>query len=167
MAALKFPNVKSIQIVFNIFRQRPNEIFLKEAKRKNVAVIARGSLASGLLTGTINEKTKFNTNDHRNYNSDGKSFDIGDTFSGLDLKKGLIAVKKLKRILPRNYNLVDLALKWILKHDEVSVVIPGATNEMQVDMNTKATELRELSNLYPEIENIYNNLIKPDVHHRW
>lgn len=167
MAALKFPNVKSIQIVFNIFRQRPNEIFLKEAKRKNVAVIARGSLASGLLTGTINEKTKFNTNDHRNYNSDGKSFDIGDTFSGLDLKKGLIAVKKLKRILPRNYNLVDLALKWILKHDEVSVVIPGATNAMQVDMNTKATELRELSNLYPEIENIYNNLIKPDVHHRW
>ena len=83
------------------------------------------------------------------------------------MKKGLIAVKKLKRILPRNYNLVDLALKWILKHDEVSVVIPGATNEIQVDMNTKAPELRELSNLYPKIENIYNNLIKPYVHHRW
>lgn len=165
--AIKFPNVKSIQIVFNIFRQRPAEFFLKEAKKKNVAIIARGSLASGLLTGTINANTKFNTNDHRNYNFKGKSFDIGDTFSGVDFRKGLIAVDKLKKILPDNFNLVDLALKWILKHDEVSVVIPGATNEMQVDMNTKATTLPDISNLDSKIEFIYKNLIKPDVHHRW
>ncbi len=167
LAALKFPNVKSIQIVFNIFRQRPADFFLKEAKKKDVAIIARGSLASGLLTGTINSDTKFNTNDHRNYNFTGKSFDIGDTFSGVDFKKGLIAVDKLKKILPDNFNLVDLSLKWILKHDEVSVVIPGATNEMQVDMNTKATNLPDISNLYSKIEFIYESLIKPDVHHRW
>tara|TARA_Y100000590_G_scaffold470704_1_gene668026 strand:+ start:3292 stop:4272 length:981 start_codon:yes stop_codon:yes gene_type:complete len=167
LAALKFPNVKSIQIVFNIFRQRPAENFLKEAKKKDVAVIARGSLASGLLTGTINKNTKFNTNDHRNYNFNGKSFDIGDTFSGVNFNKGLVAVNRLKKILPEKFNLVDLALKWILKHEEVSVVIPGATNKIQVDMNTRATDLPDISNLYPKIEAIYNDLIKPDVHHKW
>ena len=167
LAALKFPNVKSVQIVFNIFRQRPAEEFLKEAKKKNVAVIARGSLASGLLTGTINKNTKFNTNDHRNYNFKGKSFDIGDTFSGVKFNKALVAVNKLKKILPKKFNLVDLSLKWILKHEEVSVVIPGATNKIQVDMNTKATDLPNISNLSSDIEHIYNKLIKHDVHHKW
>jgi aryl-alcohol dehydrogenase-like predicted oxidoreductase len=167
LSAIKFSNVKSIQIVFNIFRQRPSEEFFKEAKKKNVAIIARGSLASGLLTGTIDRNTKFNTNDHRNYNSNGKSFDIGDTFSGVNFEKGLEAIEQLKKILPDNFTLTDLALKWILMHKEVSVVIPGATNEFQVEANTRATDLNEISSLVPKINSIYEELIKPDVKNRW
>ncbi len=167
ISALKFPNIKSIQIVFNIFRPRPAELLFKEANKKDVAIIARGSLASGLLTGLINKKTRFNTNDHRNYNLSGKSFDIGDTFSGVNFEKGLEAVDRLKKILPKNFNLVDLAIRWILDHTEVSTVIPGATNEVQVDMNANATELNDIKELYPDIRMIYENLIKPDVHHRW
>ena len=113
LEAIKFKNVKSIQLVFNIFRQKPIEKFLKEAKKRNVAVIARGPLASGLLTGNINMNSKFPENDHRNYNIDGKAFDVGDTFSGVKLEKDF-ALEKLKKILPKNFSLSDLALKWIL-----------------------------------------------------
>tara|TARA_B100000989_G_scaffold297479_1_gene283362 strand:+ start:444 stop:1424 length:981 start_codon:yes stop_codon:yes gene_type:complete len=167
MSAIKFPNVKSIQIVFNIFRQRPKEEFFKEAKKRNIAIIVRGSLASGLLTGTIDKNTKFNSNDHRNYNFAGKSFDIGDTFSGVDFEKGLAAVKRLKKLIPKNFSLTDLALKWILMHKEVSVVIPGATNELQVDLNSRASELKEISSIFKEINSIYNKFIKSEVHYRW
>ena len=167
MEAIQFPNVKSIQIVFNIFRQKPAESFFKEAKKKNVAIIARGPLASGLLTGEINQETKFPENDHRNYNINGKAFDIGDTFSGVNFKKGLKAVEKLKTLLPDNFSLSELALKWILMHDEVSVVIPGAKNKSQVQMNTNATDLKDISSLLAKINFIYDELIKPDVHNRW
>ena len=167
MDAIQFPNVKSIQLVFNIFRQKPIEVFFKKAKKRNVAIIARGPLASGLLTGTINKETKFTPNDHRNYNFTGKAFDIGDTFSGVNFDKGLEAVEKLKKLLPANYSLTDLALKWILAHDEVSVVIPGATNKSQVQMNTNASDLEDISFLLPKINSIYDELIKSDVHGRW
>jgi aryl-alcohol dehydrogenase-like predicted oxidoreductase len=167
MEAIQFPNVKSIQIVFNIFRQKPAEDFLKQAKRRNVGVIVRGPLASGLLTGKINKETKFFENDHRNYNIAGKSFDIGDTFSGVNFEKGLDAVEKLKGLLPDNFSLGDLALKWILMHDEVSVVIPGATDKSQVQLNAQASDLEDISSLLPKINSIYDELIKPDVHHRW
>ena len=155
MEAIQFPNVKSIQIVFNIFRQKPAETFFKEAKKRNVAIIVRGPLASGLLTGEINQETKFPENDHRNYNINGKAFDIGDTFSGVNFEKGLKAVEKLKDLLPDNFSLTDLALKWILMHDEVSVVIPGATNKSQVQMNTHAADLEDISSLLPKINSIY------------
>lgn len=167
MEAIKHPNVKSIQMVFNIFRQKPAEAFLKEAKKRNVAIIVRGPLASGLLTGEINKETKFAKNDHRNYNFTGEAFDVGDTFSGVNFEKGLEAVERLKDLLPDNFSLTDLALKWILMHDEVSVVIPGAVNKSQVQMNTKASDLEDISSLLPKINSIYNELIKPDVHNRW
>ena len=167
MEAIKFPNLKSIQIVFNIFRQKPAEVFLKEAKKRNVGIIVRGPLASGLLTGKINQETKFAENDHRNYNINGKAFDVGDTFSGVNIEKGLKAVEKLKDLLPDNFSLTDLALKWILMHDEVSVVIPGAINKSQVQMNTCASDLEDISSLLPKINSIYDELIKPDVHNRW
>ena len=167
MEAIKHPNVKSIQMVFNIFRQKPAEAFLKEAKKRNVAIIVRGPLASGLLTGEINKETKFAENDHRNYNFIGEAFDVGDTFSGVNFEKGLEAVERLKDLLPDNFSLTDLALKWILMHDEVSVVIPGAVNKSQVQMNTKASDLEDISSLLPKINSIYNELIKPDVHNRW
>ena len=167
MEAIKFPNVKSIQIVFNIFRQRPAEILFEEAKKKKIAIIARGPLASGLLTGHITKETKFAENDHRNYNIDGKFFDVGDTFSGVKFEKGLEAVEELKKILPEGYSLSDLALKWILMHDAVSVVIPGAVNKFQVEKNANSSRLDGIFPLLNKIYSVYDKLIKPDVHHRW
>jgi len=167
LEAIKFKNVKSIQLVFNIFRQKPIDHFLKEAKKKNVAVIARGPVASGLLTGYINKNTKFPENDHRNYNRNGEAFDVGDTFSGVNFEKGLLAVEKLKKILPKNFTLSDLALKWILQHEEIAVVIPGAINKSQVDLNTNVSDLPDVAFLMDKIKNIYDEIIKPDVHHKW
>ena len=165
--AIKFPNVKSIQLVFNLFRQRPAENFLKEAKKRNIAIIARGPLASGILGGEMKKDTKFRENDHRNYNINGQAFDVGDTFSGVNFEKGLATVEELKKILPNNYSLPNLALKWILMHDDVTVVIPGAINDKQVQMNASASDLNSISDLLPEIKSIYEKLIKPDVHNRW
>jgi aryl-alcohol dehydrogenase-like predicted oxidoreductase len=167
MEAIKNPNVKSIQLVFNIFRQKPTEIFFSEAKKKNVAVIVRGPLASGLLTGEINRDTIFAENDHRNYNIKGEAFDIGDTFSGVNFEKGLEAVEQLKKIVPDNFSLSTLALKWILSHDAVSVVIPGAVNKSQVKINTGTSDLEDISDIIPKINSIYDELIKADVHNRW
>ena len=167
LQAIKNPNVKSIQIVFNIFRQKPAETFFKEAKRKNIAIIARGPLASGLLTGKINKQTKFPENDHRNYNINGKAFDVGDTFSGVNFENGLKAVEELKKLLPDNFSLSTLALKWILSHDAVSVVIPGAANKSQVEINASTSDLGNISDIIPQINSIYDKLIKADVHNRW
>ena len=167
MEAIKFPNVKSIQIVFNIFRQKPAEAFLKEAKKRNVAIIVRGPLASGLLTGTINQETKFAENDHRNYNINGEAFDVGDTFSGVNFENGLKAVEELKKLVPDNFSLSTLALKWILSHDAVSVVIPGAANKSQVEINASTSDLGNISDITPQINSIYDKLIKADVYNRW
>jgi len=167
MEAIKNPNVKSIQLVFNIFRQKPTEIFFNEAKKKNVAVIVRGPLASGLLTGEINRDTIFAENDHRNYNIKGEAFDIGDTFSGVNFEKGIEAVEQLKKIVPDNFSLSTLALKWILSHDAVSVVIPGAVNKSQVEINARTSDLDDISDIIPKINSIYDELIKADVHNRW
>ena len=167
LEAIKNPSVKSIQLVFNIFRQKPAEVFFNEAKKKNVAVIARGPLASGLLTGKINKETKFAENDHRNYNINGKAFDIGDTFSGVNLNTGLEAVEELKNLVPKNHTLTTLALKWILSHEAVSVVIPGAANKLQAEMNASTSELEDISDIIPKINAIYERFIKPDYHDRW
>ncbi len=167
MDAIRFPNVKSIQIIFNIFRQKPNEYFFKEAKKNNVAVIARVPLASGLLTGKMNSNSSFPINDHRNYNIKGESFDVGETFSGVDFQKGLNAVEELKKILPNNYSLTDLSLKWILSHPEITVVIPGAKNKLQSQLNTNASDLNDIDNLEDEIVNIYDKYFKDDIHHKW
>ena len=167
LEAIKNPSVKSIQLVFNIFRQKPAEVFFNEAKKKNVAVIARGPLASGLLTGKINKKTKFAENDHRNYNINGKAFDIGDTFSGVNLNTGLEAVEELKNLVPKNHTLTTLALKWILSHEAVSVVIPGAANKLQAEMNASTSELEDIPDIIPKINAIYERFIKPDYHDRW
>ena len=167
LEAIKNPNVKSIQLVFSIFRQKPAEIFFQKAKEKNVAIIARGPLASGLLTGKINKDTKFPENDHRNYNINGEAFNVGDTFSGVNFNKGLEAVNQLRKFLPENFSLSQLAIKWILMHEAVSVIIPGAVNQSQVLMNANTSELNEISNLMQKINIIYEELIKPDVHNRW
>ena len=165
--SLKYDNVKSIQLVFNVFRQKPLDKFFKLAKEKKVAIIARGPLASGLLGGQFNLETKFAENDHRNYNIKGEAFDVGDTFSGVDFAKGLVAVEKIKEILPKNYSISQLALKWILMHDAVSVVIPGAVNSKQVESNCDVSDLENIYDKMPLIKEIYDDIIREDVHHRW
>jgi len=165
--AIKFPNVKSIQIIFNIFRQKPSEIFFKEAKKNNVAIIVRVPLASGLLTGKMNLNSSFPNNDHRNYNINGDSFDVGETFSGINFHKGIKAVKELKTLLPQDFSLTDLALKWILSHDEVTVVIPGSKNKLQAQLNTRASEMNNINTIMNSISDIYQSYFKDDVHSRW
>ena len=165
--AIKHPNVKSIQIIFNIFRQKPSEIFFQEAKKNNVAIIARVPLASGLLTGKMNNNSSFPENDHRNYNINGDAFDVGETFSGVDFSKGLEAVEELKKIKPEGFSLTDLSLKWILSHPEVTVVIPGAKNKIQAELNVKASELNEINSIKDSIKEIYNKYFKEDIHSNW
>ena len=167
MDAIQFPNVKSIQIIFNIFRQKPAEIFFKEAAKKKIAIIARVPLASGLLTGKMNQNSVFPENDHRNYNINGNAFDIGETFSGVNFNQGIKIVDRLKDLLPNSFSLTDLALKWILMHEEVSVVIPGAKNSSQVQKNVHASELEDISSLMLKINSIYEEFIKPAVQNRW
>ena len=165
--AIKHPNVKSIQIIFNIFRQKPSEIFFHEAKKNNVAIIARVPLASGLLTGKMNNNSSFPKNDHRNYNINGDAFDVGETFSGVNFSKGLEAVEELKKIIPNGFSLTDLALKWILSHPEVTVVIPGAKNKIQAELNVKASELSDISSIKESIKEIYSKYFKKDIHSNW
>ena len=165
--AIQHPNVKSIQIIFNIFRQKPSEIFFQEAKKNNVAIIARVPLASGLLTGKMNNNSSFPENDHRNYNINGDAFDVGETFSGVDFSKGLEAVEELKKIKPEGFSLTDLSLKWILSHPEVTVVIPGAKNKIQAELNVKASELNEINSIKDSIKEIYNKYFKKDIHSNW
>ncbi len=165
--ALKNPRVKSIQFVFNIFRQQPADWFLKQAREAGVALIARGPLASGLLSGDFSRETVFPENDHRTYNRDGSAFDIGDTFAGVSYEAGLDAVGELRKILPKGSTLSQLAIKWILMHDEIAVVIPGAVNAHQVIENTKASEAQDIQQLMAEIKSIYSRLIRGYVHNKW
>ena len=167
MDAIQFSNVKSIQIIFNMFRQKPSEEFFKMAAKKDIAIIARVPLASGLLTGKMNKDSSFPSNDHRNYNIKGEAFDVGETFSGVSFEKGLMAVDELKKLTPNNFTLADLALKWILMHSEVTVAIPGAKNKQQASLNVNSIQLEDISSLMPQIKKIYDKFLKEDIHHRW
>ncbi len=165
--AIEFENVDTVQIIFNIFRQRPNELFFKLAKKKNIGILARVPLASGMLTGKFSKNTNFGEGDHRNFNRNGEKFDKGETFSGVDYEKGLLAVNQLVKKFPE-IDLVNLALKWILMHKEVSCVIPGASRPQQVVHNVEASEKPPLSFTEMEaIQQIYDQLIKKDVHQLW
>jgi aryl-alcohol dehydrogenase-like predicted oxidoreductase len=168
LKAIEYPGVKTVQIIFNMFRQRPKELFFREAKRKNIGIIVRVPLASGLLTGKMSKDTTFPEDDHRTFNIEGKAFDRGETFAGVDFDKGLQAVEELKKLVPSGMTLPQLALRWILMHDEVSCVIPGAKRPSQVEENLQAAEFEPLSDkLMNKIESIYDQYIKPDVHQRW
>ncbi len=166
--AVEFPNVQSVQIIFNLFRQRPAERFFQLAKEKEVGILARVPLASGMLTGRMTETTAFPENDHRNYNREGKAFDIGETFSGIDYPAGLKAVRALESAKPKEISLTELALKWILMFDAVSTVIPGAKNEAQAKANVRASDLPPLSEaVMVGVKEIYTTHIAPKVHQRW
>ena len=167
LECIKFPHTKSIQVIFNMFRQKPAEKLFQIAKEKNIAIIVRVPLASGLLTGKFTKESSFAPDDHRNYNINGDAFDVGETFSGVNYNKALEAVDDLKKIIPPGITLSQLSLRWILMHDAVSVVIPGAKNKDHVNLNTSSSDANEISSLMSEIQNIYTKYFFDDVHHRW
>ena len=167
LECIKRPNTKSIQVIFNIFRQKPAEELFKIAKEKEIAIIVRVPLASGLLTGKFNKDSSFAPDDHRNYNINGDAFDVGETFSGVNFTKALEAVDDLKNILPDGITLSQLSLKWILMHDAVSIVIPGAKNKEHVSLNTSSSQIEDISSLMNQINSVYTKYFYDDVHHRW
>jgi aryl-alcohol dehydrogenase-like predicted oxidoreductase len=168
LEAIEHPNVQSVQIIFNLFRHRPAELFFEQARRKKVGILARVPLASGLLTGKLNADSTFAADDHRSYNREGAAFDQGETFSGVEFEAGLEAVDELRAICPTGFSLAQLALRWILMFDEVTCAIPGARRPEQVEQNTAAADLPALSNeTMAAVSSIYDRLIRRSVHHRW
>ncbi|WP_455872745.1 aldo/keto reductase [Rhizobium yanglingense] len=168
LKAIEFPGVESIQIIYNIFRQRPDRLFFQEARRRNVAVIARVPLASGLLSGKITRDTKFASDDHRNFNRHGEAFDVGETFAGVPFEVGLQAVDQVRKLVPQGASMAAFALRWILMNDAVTVVIPGARNAEQARANAAAADLAPLSHdVMDATREIYERLIAPHVHQRW
>jgi aryl-alcohol dehydrogenase-like predicted oxidoreductase len=168
LKAMEFPNVESIQIIFNMFRQRPAERFLAEAQRRGVATIIRVPLASGLLTGKLTAGSTFAPNDHRNFNRHGEAFDVGETFAGVPYETGLQAVAELKSLVPDGATLAQLALRWILMFEGVSTVIPGGKNARQVADNCGASALPSLSEeQMRSVRAIYDRYVRPSVHQRW
>ncbi len=168
LKAIEYPGVVSVQIIYNIFRQRPAALFFKEAARRQVAVIARVPLASGLLSGKITRETAFAADDHRNFNRNGDAFDVGETFAGVPFETGLQAVEEIRALVPASQTMAAFALRWILMADAVSVVIPGARNAEQAEANAKAAGLPAIpEDVMEATREIYYRLVAPHVQHRW
>ena len=168
LKAIEYPGVETVQIIFNMFRLRPAELFFEQAKKRNVGVIVRVPLASGLLTGKFNRESRFDPDDHRFYNRDGQAFDKGETFSGVDYETGLQAVEQLHAVFPTDYTLAQYALRWILMFDAVSCVIPGASKVAQVESNVSAADMPALSGRQmKQVQAVYDRLIRPAVHPLW
>jgi aryl-alcohol dehydrogenase-like predicted oxidoreductase len=168
LKAIEYPNVASVQIIYNMFRQRPADLFLARAKAKGVAVIARVPLASGLLSGKMTVDTAFAADDHRAFNRHGQAFDVGETFAGVPFDVALDAVERLRPLVPAGSTMAKMALRWILMNEAVSVVIPGARTPEQACANAAADALAPLApDVMSAVRDIYGAMIKPHVHHRW
>jgi aryl-alcohol dehydrogenase-like predicted oxidoreductase len=168
LKAIEYSGVATVQIIFNVFRQRPAELFFAEAQRRDVGVIVRVPLASGLLSGKFGRETAFAADDHRAFNRHGEEFDAGETFSGVDYELGLEVVDELRELVPEGATLAQLALRWILSFDAVSTVIPGAKTPEQARQNAAAAALSDLPEpTMRRIEELYRDRIAPQVHHRW
>ena len=168
LKAIEFPNVQTVQIIFNCFRQRPADLFFERARQKKVGILARVPLASGLLTGKLRANSTFASDDHRNFNRHGESFDVGETFSGVDYNLGLDAVEELRRLLPAKVSMSQFALRWILMFDAVSCAIPGGKRPEQVADNCHASDLAPLSaETMAAVRRIYDEKIRASVHQRW
>lgn len=168
MMAIQYKNVTAVQIIFNMFRHKPSDLFFKAAAQKEVGIIVRVPLASGMLTGLYTPDTKFGRTDHRHFNRHGAMFDKGETFSGVDYATGLEAVEEVKKLFPGRENLAPLALRWVLMFSEVSCVIPGASNAKQLLSNLKAAEEEAFSEeQMAEIVKIYEAYIRDQVHSQW
>jgi aryl-alcohol dehydrogenase-like predicted oxidoreductase len=168
LKAIEYPGVATVQIIYNIFRQRPHELFFAEAQKKNVGVIVRVPLASGLLSGKISKDTAFAADDHRNFNRHGEAFDVGETFAGVPFEAALEAVEQLRPLVPEGVPMAQFALRWILEQQAVSVVIPGARSEAQAQSNAAASALAAIDDeTKAAIAAVYERLVKVHVHHRW
>ena len=166
--AIQFPNVQSVQLVFNMFRQRPIQDFFPLARKQKVGIIARVPLASGLLSGKMTMDTKFSRDDHRSFNREGVAFDRGETFSGVDYEMGLKAVEELRPLIPAKATMAQMALRWILMFPEVSCAIPGAKRPEQADDNIRAADLPALSEAtMKKIGAIYDQFLRAEVHSVW
>lgn len=166
--ALAHPTVETIQIIFNLFRQRPADDLFARAAARNVGIIARVPLASGLLTGKMSADTRFAADDHRSFNRHGEAFDVGETFAGVPYDVGLAAVDELRRLVPTEASMAQFALRWILAFPEASVVIPGARNAEQATANAAASALPAPSGAaMAAAAEVYERWVKPHVHERW
>jgi aryl-alcohol dehydrogenase-like predicted oxidoreductase len=168
LKAIEYPNVQSVQIIFNMFRHRPSELLFEQARKRKVGILARLPLASGMLTGKLKADTTFASDDHRTFNRFGQAFDRGETFSGVDYNVGLKAVDQLKAICPSGMTMMQFALRWILMFDAVTCAIPGAKRLLQVEQNCSAADLPFLSDqTMAKVRAIYERHIRELVHHYW
>jgi aryl-alcohol dehydrogenase-like predicted oxidoreductase len=168
LKAIEFPNVQSVQMIFNMFRHRPAELFFEQAKKRKVGILARVPLASGMLTGKLKADSTFATDDHRQFNRYGEQFDRGETFSGVDYKTGLKAVEELKAICLAGMSMVQFALRWILLFDAVTCTIPGVRHPFQAEENFAAADLPALpEETMRQVRTIYDRFIRESVHHFW
>jgi aryl-alcohol dehydrogenase-like predicted oxidoreductase len=168
LKAIEFPNVQTVQIIFNMFRHRPSELFFEQAKKRKVGILARVPLASGMLTGKLRPESQFAADDHRQFNRHGESFDVGETFSGVPYDIGLAAVEELKKNCPAGTSLSQFALRWILMFDAITCAIPGAKSLAQAKQNCSSADLPALSDeAMTAVRRIYENSIRPLVHSRW
>jgi aryl-alcohol dehydrogenase-like predicted oxidoreductase len=166
--AIEYDGVKTVQIIFNIFRQRPADLFFALAKQKNIGILARVPLSSGMLTGKMTRDTQFAKEDHRSYNRHGEAFDVGETFSGVPFETGLQAVEELRKLVPRGMTMTQFALRWILMFDAVTCAIPGAKRPSQAEENIAAADFPRLSDeVMKAVREIYEARIQPLVHHYW
>jgi aryl-alcohol dehydrogenase-like predicted oxidoreductase len=166
--AIEFPGVQSVMIIFNIFRQRPAEVFFNEAKQHKMGIIVRVPLASGMLTGKMTRNTTFARDDHRTFNRQGQAFDRGETFSGVDFETGLKAVEELRSLVPPTASMAQMALRWILMFDAVTCAVPGAKRPTQAEDNIRSADLPALSAAtMGKIRTIYGQYIRTQVHHLW
>ena len=168
LKAMEYPNVETVQIIFNMFRQRPADLFFGEATRRRVGILARLPLSSGMLTGKMTPTSEFESDDHRHGNRQGEWFDRGETFSGLDYETGLQAVDELRTLVPAGMTLTQMALRWILMFPAVTCAIPGAKRPSQVEENISAADLPALSEeTMSKVRDVYERLVRPQVHHYW
>ena len=183
LKAIEYPNVQSVQIIFNCFRLRPSELFFSQAKQKRVGILARVPLASGLLTGKLRRDSHFAADDHRSFNRHGEMFDMGETFSGVDYETALDAVEKIRELISepqflqstkaqladfQKISMAQFALRWILMFDAITCAIPGAKTAQQAADNCRASDMPPLSSeTMTQIQRLYEEKIKPLVHQRW
>ena len=168
LKAIEYPNVQTVQIIFNMFRQRPMELFFSEAQRRRIGILARVPLSSGMLTGKMTQGSTFQPDDHRHFNRQGAGFDRGETFSGLDYETGLQAVDELRGLVPAGMTLAQMALRWILMSPAVTCAIPGAKRPSQVEENVRAADLPALSEeVMSGVSAVYDKWVRPQVHHYW
>jgi aryl-alcohol dehydrogenase-like predicted oxidoreductase len=168
LKAIEYPQLQSVQIIYNIFRQRPAELFFKEAKRRKVGILTRLPLSSGLLAGKLTRASTFAPDDHRAFNRHGEAFDRGETFSGIDYDTGLQLVESLRPLVPSGATLAQMALRWILMSAAVTCAIPGAKRPDQVEENTRAADLSALpAETMAAIQDLYDTRVRSHVHHYW